>query len=65
MVAVLVMVLSTPSMRTQLPAGNWVLIEGVDRTITKTATITQLSGCEDVSRTRVAGEGEASTFLVV
>ena len=24
------------------------LIEGVDQTITKTATITQLSGCEDV-----------------
>lgn len=41
-----------------MPAGNWVLIEGVDRTITKTATITQLSGCEDVSRTHVAGEGE-------
>lgn len=33
----------------RVPAGNWVLIEGVDRTITKTATITQLSGCEDVS----------------
>ena len=32
-----------------MPAGNWVLMEGVDETITKTATITQLSGCEDVS----------------
>lgn len=31
----------------RVPAGNWVLIEGVDRTISKTATITQLSGCED------------------
>ena len=51
-----------------MPAGNWVLIEGVDRTITKTATITQLSGCEDVSRTHVAGrggEGEASKLLVM
>lgn len=33
----------------RVPAGNWVLIEGVDQTITKTATITQISGCEDVS----------------
>ena len=46
----------------RVPAGNWVLIEGVDRTITKTATITQLSGCEDVSggtRTRGGGGGGA------
>ena len=34
---------------TKVPAGNWVLIEGVDQTITKTATITQISGSEDVS----------------
>ena len=33
----------------RVPAGNWVLIEGVDQTITKTATITQDRGCEDVS----------------
>ena len=33
----------------RVPAGNWVLIEGIDQTITKTATITQISGCEDVS----------------
>lgn len=31
------------------PAGNFVLIEGIDSTITKTATVTQLSGSEDVS----------------
>ena len=44
----------------RVPAGNWVLIEGVDRTITKTATITQLSGCEDVSEgTRYRGGGGA------
>lgn len=30
------------------PAGNFVLIEGVDATITKTATVTQLSGSEEV-----------------
>ena len=33
----------------RVPAGNWVLIEGVDQTITKTATITQISGCDVVS----------------
>ena len=33
----------------RVPAGNWVLVEGIDQTITKTATVTQLSGCEDVS----------------
>ena len=33
----------------EVPAGNWVLIEGVNETITKTATITQISECEDVS----------------
>ncbi|XP_003391662.2 PREDICTED: 116 kDa U5 small nuclear ribonucleoprotein component-like, partial [Amphimedon queenslandica] len=29
------------------PAGTFVLIEGIDSTITKTATVTQLSGSED------------------
>ncbi len=33
----------------RVPAGNWVLIEGVDQTITKTATITQINNSEDVS----------------
>ena len=33
----------------RVPAGNFVLIEGIDATITKTATVTQLSGSEDVS----------------
>ena len=33
----------------RVPAGNWILVEGIDQTITKTATITQLNGCEEVS----------------
>ena len=33
----------------RVPAGNWILVEGIAQTITKTATITQMSGCEDVS----------------
>ena len=33
----------------RVPSGNWILIEGIDQTITKTATVTQMSGCEDVS----------------
>ena len=33
----------------RIPAGNWVLVENIDQTITKTATITQMTGCEDVS----------------
>ena len=37
-----------------MPSGNWVMIEGVDQTITKTATITQDSGCDDVSKQYVA-----------
>ena len=32
----------------RVPAGNWILVEGIDQTITKTATVTQMSGCEDV-----------------
>ena len=32
----------------RVPAGNWILVEGIDQTITKTATITQLNGCEEV-----------------
>ena len=34
----------------RVPAGNWVLVENIDQTITKTATVTQLAGCEDVSQ---------------
>jgi U5 small nuclear ribonucleoprotein component len=30
------------------PAGNFVLIEGIDTNITKTATVTQLTGNEEV-----------------
>lgn len=33
----------------RVPAGNWVLIEGIDQPIVKTATITELSNNEDVS----------------
>jgi len=33
----------------RVPPGNWVLIEGIDQTITKTATVTQLDGYEHVS----------------
>ena len=32
------------------------MVEGIDLTITKTATITQLTGCEDVSLTCVHTE---------
>ena len=30
---------------TKAPAGNWVLLEGVDATITKTATVRALQAC--------------------
>jgi len=33
----------------RVPAGNWVLIEGIDQPIVKTATITSVSQTEDVS----------------
>ncbi|XP_065666012.1 116 kDa U5 small nuclear ribonucleoprotein component isoform X5 [Hydra vulgaris] len=32
----------------RVPAGNWVLIEGVDEPIVKTSTITQVNGVEEV-----------------
>ncbi len=32
----------------RVPAGNWVLIEGVDQPIVKTATITDPSGNDEV-----------------
>lgn len=44
------------------PAGSWVLVEGIDFTITKTATVTQLSGVEDVRGER-EGEGEGAAFV--
>lgn len=34
----------------RVPAGNWVLIEGVDQPVVKTSTITQLQGTEEVRR---------------
>ncbi len=33
----------------RVPAGNWVLIEGIDQPIVKTATITQVDYDDDVS----------------
>ena len=32
----------------RVPAGNWVLIEGIDEPIVKTATLTQVLGTEEV-----------------
>lgn len=32
----------------RVPAGNWVLIEGIDEPIVKTATLTELDWDEDV-----------------
>lgn len=34
----------------RVPAGNWVLIEGVDQPIVKTATVTEPRGNEEVSK---------------
>lgn len=33
----------------RVPAGNWVLIEGIDEPIVKTSTITQVQGNDEVS----------------
>lgn len=33
----------------RVPAGNWVLIEGIDEPIVKTATVTQVEGTEEVN----------------
>lgn len=33
----------------RVPAGNWVLIEGIDQPIVKTSTIMQVEYSEDVS----------------
>ena len=32
----------------RVPAGNWILIEGIDQPIVKTSTITDISGNEEV-----------------
>ena len=32
----------------RVPAGNWVLIEGIDQPIVKTATLTEASGNDEV-----------------
>lgn len=34
----------------RVPAGNWVLIEGCDQPIVKTATITEPRGNEEVGK---------------
>jgi len=33
----------------RVPAGNWILMEGIDEPIVKTSTITEISGNEDVN----------------
>ena len=38
----------------RIPAGNWVLIEGIDQPIVKTATITNVHQGEDVSTLSVS-----------
>ena len=37
----------------RVPAGNWVLIEGIDQPIVKTATLTEASGNDEVRVTLV------------
>ena len=32
----------------RIPAGNWVLIEGIDEPIVKTSTVTQIEDSEEV-----------------
>ena len=32
----------------RIPAGNWVLIEGIDEPIVKTSTVTQVEDSEEV-----------------
>ena len=32
----------------RVPAGNWILIEGIDEPIVKTSTLTDVSGSEEV-----------------
>ena len=34
----------------RIPAGNWVLIEGIDEPIVKTSTVTQVEDSEEVSK---------------
>lgn len=53
----------------RVPAGNWVLIEGVDEPIVKTATITESRGLDEVSYIEIyAGsvvEGKDEPILTV
>lgn len=48
----------------RVPAGNWVMVEGIDQTITKTATITQLTGCEDAQIFRPLKFNTQSTIKI-
>lgn len=34
----------------RIPAGNWVLIEGIDQSIVKTSTITSIADSEEVKQ---------------
>ncbi len=44
----------------RVPAGNWVLIEGVDQPIVKTSTITDTSGNDEVRRTPESWDSQQS-----
>lgn len=38
----------------RVPAGNWILIEGIDQPIVKTATITDTTANEEVIQSDIA-----------
>ena len=40
----------------RVPAGNWVLIEGIDEPIVKTSTITQVQGNDEVQCIHLIGD---------
>ena len=40
----------------RVPAGNWVLIEGIDEPIVKTSTITQVQGNDEVQCILLIGD---------
>lgn len=44
----------------RVPAGNWILIEGIDQPIVKTATITDVSGNEEVCSQMLSTPGDCS-----
>ena len=48
----------------RVPAGNWVLIEGIDQPIVKTATLTEASGNDEVHVTLVHIIGKVLYFFL-